>query len=54
MNLVGSLMAMEEQLSQHVLQEGIFSDFSKISLTIVIPHQNMVLDSDGVSVNNRI
>jgi hypothetical protein len=47
MNFVGSLMAMEVQLSQHVLQEGIFSDFLKISLTIVIPHQKLVLDGDG-------
>jgi len=41
-------MAAEVQLSQHVLQEGIFSDFSKISLTIVIPRQKLVLDGYGV------
>ena len=48
MNFVVSLMATAVQLSQHVLQEGIFSEFSKISLTVVIPHQKLVLDGDGV------
>jgi hypothetical protein len=42
------LMAVEVQLSQHVLQEGIFSDFSKIFLKTVIPCQKLVLDGDGV------